>query len=113
MSGGTRQATDRLSSRRREALTVSSAAVGFSSAKYNPAGTALPNGQAAKRAECQCLDDDIRYSKDGTDPTATTGFQVTAGQDFVLRNIDEIARFRAISDSGAGGDAIVTGDFLG
>ncbi|MAH51157.1 hypothetical protein CMI37_35395 [Candidatus Pacearchaeota archaeon] len=113
MSGGTQQATDRLVSRRREALTVSSAAVGFSSAKYNPAGTNLPNDQAAKRAECQVLDDTIRYTKDGTAPTSTTGFQVTAGQDFVLRNIDEISRFQAIRDTGATGDAIITADFLG
>ena len=67
-----------------ESLTVGASAVGFSSA--NDARAALVTVEDAS----------IRFRIDGTDPTSEVGHLLNPGDSIILRNVNNIRRFRAI-----------------
>jgi len=86
-----------------ESVTVSTSAVGLTAASYAPAGQ-----QAARQAFITVESDEIRYWLDGTAPTSTVGhFASTTPPEnrIVLNSLSDITNFRAILDTGAGGDA--------
>jgi len=85
-----------------EAITVSTAAIGFTAATYT---------KKAKRAVCVVdgtAAKGIRFRTDGTNPTSTTGTLIYPGvstygsvNQFVIEGIKDISRFKAIRDSDA------------
>ena len=79
-----------------ETITVSSTAVGFTSATYNPAAG------KAKRAQMTCETNAIRYRYDGTAPTTTVGHVLAAGGALSVLGDPAIDNFRMIA---SGSDA--------
>ncbi len=57
-----------------EAITVSSTALGFTTANI------ANNGNPAVRAECSIATDNIRYRDDGLDPSATVGVLILSSK---------------------------------
>jgi len=91
-----------------ETITVSSAAIGFTAATIRPSGQV-----AARYAFCTLAADNIRYRYDGSDPTATVGHYLIPSTtapmaEFTLFGYNNISKFRAILDTGAGGDATLS-----
>lgn len=74
-----------------EAITVSSTALGFTTANISV------GGKVAIRADCSIATDNIRYRTDGLNPTATVGVLIlsTAGQ-FTVCGEQTVKQFRAI-----------------
>lgn len=78
-----------------ESITISSSALGLTAGKYNPSD---PN-QPLKEAQCVVITsetDSIRYTFDGTTPTASLGHLMTSGGVLVLVGISAIRNFRGI-----------------
>jgi len=113
MSQTVEQAIARLPNKIDETLTVSTAAVGLDSSIYNPSGDAMPNNRTKNKAFLLNRGDDIRITKTGTDPTATVGTFLAAGENYTLNNLHEIINFRSIRDTGASGNATLTINYLG
>jgi hypothetical protein len=96
-----------------EAITVSTVAIGFTTATYAPTG-----GIPARQAFCTVAVDEIRYrviNGDGTGlPTSTVGhYQLSsatsnASYSFYVHGANNVRLFRMIRDSAAGGDAMVS-----
>lgn len=77
-----------------EDLTVSSTAVGFTTAKIKvvgPVGT-VKSGEAFFGVETA----PIRFTTNGTTPTATVGVLVNPGQFITITSEEDVERFRAI-----------------
>lgn len=74
-----------------EALTVSSTAVGFTASTYGEANYAHVYVDSA----------DIRAFFGGGTPTASTGIPVSAGDEIILENPDEISRSLFIREGGS------------
>lgn len=70
------------------------------------------NGTQAQRAEIEVLSNTIRWFKDGSTPSGDSGHQSSVGDIIVLTSILDIVHFRAISDSGAGGNATLVVHYL-
>lgn len=77
-----------------EAITVGASAVGFTEATFAPASTA-----PAKAAYITCEGASCRYRFDGTDPTATTGHLLEAGDQRTVTDTGNLYKFRAIRDT--------------
>lgn len=79
-----------------EKVTVSSAAVGFTATNYWPSGARI----AANYVILKCETNGIRITWHGTDPTASSGFPVDAGETLIL-SVDpsKIKMIRKASDS--------------
>lgn len=84
-----------------ETITVSSTAVGFTSATYNPATG------AAKRALLSCETNPIRFRYDGTNPTTTVGHALAAATMINITGGNAISQFRMIA-SGSDSTCSVT-----
>jgi len=84
-----------------EEITVSTVAVGLTTATY-----AMTGWGNAQKAVIQVLTAGIRCRTDGTAPTSSTGFAESVGSSFELENEAEIVNFKAIR-SGAGDAKIV------
>lgn len=69
-----------------ESITVSSTAIGFTTATRVSATSALISVE----------DDNIRYRLDGTDPTASEGHLLYAGQTQIIEGWLAISQFKAI-----------------
>lgn len=78
-----------------ERLTVSSSVVTLTSGTYAPSGSG-----AALSAIVTVEDDAIRFTLDGTTPTASRGHKVAAGGSFILFGYSEVAGFKAIRVTG-------------
>ena len=86
-----------------ESITVSTTAVGFTSAQINPAGV-----QRAERAFITVEGAAIRFRMDGTDPTSSEGHLLLANSSCVLSGQNALAKFKAIRDGGTDGTLKVT-----
>lgn len=62
--------------------------------------TTPPDG--CKEALIICETNDVRFRRDGTAPTSTTGMLLEAGQNIVLEGYKDIAAFQAIAVSATG-----------
>lgn len=81
-----------------ESITVSSAAVGFTTATYgNPS-----SGAAAKAALVTLETNGVRWRADGTDPTASVGHLMGVGDAIEVYGSLDLASIRFIA---TGGDA--------
>lgn len=82
----------------RERITINAGAIGT-------LDLTLPNsGNIKRRANCaliQVLDNAITYTTDGTDPTASVGFEIAVGSFIELPDPAAIKNFKAFGD-GAG-----------
>jgi hypothetical protein len=77
-----------------EAITVSSSAIGPTEA------TRLhSSGVGANSADISVETNNIRIRYDGSDPTAATGHQITAGTLFTLEGADNIANLKMIRET--------------
>lgn len=90
---------------KREAITVSSTAVGMSSATYNPAGT------AAQACILTLADAQVRWSVDGVAPTSTVGHVFDVGATLTLRREADFQRFKAIRTGSTDGVLTVSCSF--
>jgi hypothetical protein len=76
-----------------EAITVSNTAIGFTAAKVTHAS----NGSIHPREATFTVEtDQIRFRLDGTDPDASTGHLVNAGETIKIIGEADILAFRAI-----------------
>ena len=74
-----------------ETITVSTTAIGFTSATFGNADVAEVTLDGA----------DIRFRLDGTAPTASVGHLLRDGDVLTIRNQTDIANFSAIRNAGA------------
>lgn len=79
----------------RERITVTNTAVGFTAATYKPTSGDF-KGIPAQIAKCHVETADIRYRKDGTDPTAAVGRIVYETGEFSIQGSQNIKKFSAI-----------------
>lgn len=79
-----------------EKITVSSTAVGIAATKVSRPSTTAGQERTAEFALITVETDSVRYRTDGTNPDATTGHLLTAGDVLQLDNFDDIRRFKAI-----------------
>lgn len=91
-----------------ESLTVSSTAVGFTAANYNPTAGNLPDSKQAEEVFLRVESNQVRYRLDGTDPTSAVGTILDVGETLTIRGITDISRFRAIA---TGSDATLRVEF--
>lgn len=71
-------------------------AVGLSSPVYAPSGTT-----PAQRAEILVLTNPIRWYKNGTAPTATTGWSTATNGTITLESATDITQFKVYSAAGS------------
>lgn len=90
-----------------EKITVSTSAVGISTAKITRPSTTLGQSRTAEYAVVTVETNNIRYRTDGTNPDSTTGHLLAAGDALLLDNYDDIRRFKAIRDTAAAADATI------
>jgi hypothetical protein len=77
-----------------EALTVDTV-IGFTATKIKPtSGNFL--GKVCQEVLCTLETDDIRFTLDGTTPTALIGHLLEKGQNLTIKNPADIVNFRAI-----------------
>lgn len=55
-----------------------------------------------KEALILCETNDVRFRRDGTDPTSTNGILLEVGQNIILDSYTDIRRFKAIAVSDTG-----------
>lgn len=79
-----------------EKITVSSSAVGFTSATYTVAEGATGPRKTPAWALVTVETNSIRYRTDGSDPTSTDGHLLTAGDALVLDHPRDVQKFKAI-----------------
>jgi len=75
-----------------ETFTVSSTSLGFTSSVYNPIASTTRPRMAVVTLETNS----IRIRLDGTDPTASVGHLVTAGQEIDVCGLNTMLTFRMI-----------------
>ena len=75
-----------------ESITVSTTAIGLTTAK----------AEAANEAYISLEDSAVRFRLDGVAPTASEGHKLNAGMDFKLNGQGQMAGFKAIAISGSG-----------
>jgi hypothetical protein len=85
--------TDIIKSYDAEAITVSSTAIGFTAAKVKHESN---NSIHPREAIFNVEDDAIRFRLDGTDPDASTGHLVNAGETIKITGEADIRAFKAI-----------------
>lgn len=75
-----------------EQLSVSSSAVGLTASKYKPA-----QGHPANLALIRCSTANVRWRDDGTDPTASVGVPLNAGE--ILNYEGDLSKVKFIRQS--------------
>lgn len=84
-----------------EQLTVAAAATAFTAAKVEPD---LSGGsRQADTAQCRLETAQIRYTVDGTTPTAGVGTLLEIGDNLVISGHDSIMRFRGFRTGAVSG----------
>lgn len=86
-----------------EKLTVTTAAKVLSAATYKPT-----NGTFLTGALITCEDNGIRYTLNGTTPSATVGHILASGGSLQLESEEEIMRFQAYRSASADAVLMVT-----
>jgi len=86
-----------------ESITVANAAIGLTAAKLKP-DSAPPPIAALLTLETAA----IRFRVDGTDPTASEGHLMSAGDQLTLSSINQLRKFRAFRDTDTSGVLKVT-----
>lgn len=86
-----------------EQITVAAASIGFTAAKITPAGLPM-----ATSALCRLELAEIRYTIDGTVPSATVGTLLEIGDTLTLSGHDVLTTFRAFRTGGTSGQLDVT-----
>lgn len=81
-----------------EAITVSTTAIGLTTAKL----------QSAVAAEVTVENGPIRFRTDGTDPTASVGHLLSDGDALYLDNPSELVGLKMIRDAAVDGDISVS-----
>ena len=80
-----------------ESVTVSNSSIGLSASKYGPIEHAtLPIRTMARQALITVETDQIRWTVDGTTPTAAIGHRANVDDVIRLEGFDAIRLFRAI-----------------
>lgn len=80
-----------------ESVTVSNSAIGLSASKYGPVRSASDDtSKLARKALITVETDQIRWTADGTTPTAAIGHRQNVDDVIELEGIDAIRLFRAI-----------------
>lgn len=74
-----------------EQITVAGTAVGFTSAKITPSGSA-----PMQFAQCRLETAEIRYAYDGTTPTSSVGTLMEVGEYIAFTNHEDMLNFKAI-----------------
>lgn len=82
-----------------EAVTVAAASTGFTAANIN-AGSGHP---AATQATCRLETAEIRYTVDGTTPSAAVGTLLEIGDTLALFGNDTLNNFRGFRTGGSSG----------
>mgnify|MGYP001594427290 CR=1 FL=1 len=80
-----------------EQITVSSTSVGLTTSNYDLTNADL--SRRTKRVVCSVESNAIRFRVDGTAPTASVGYPVTAGQQIIIDKPNDIENFRSIRQS--------------
>jgi hypothetical protein len=86
-------------------ITVGAAVVQLNGS--NAAYAAVPDAASANTVDVFVEGQPIRVRFDGSDPTATDGHLVGAGQSFTVTGEADCDRLRAVRDTAASGDAVV------
>ncbi len=81
-----------------ETITVQLVAIGITEATRDDSNHALITSET----------DNFRYRVDGNDPTATVGHLVLAGGVVTLEGRGELQNFKAIRDTGATSDVVLS-----
>lgn len=89
-----------------EDFTVSTTVLSPASTNFN-AGTATNSTFSANSALVTCNSESIRY-RFGTDPTASTGHLMSAGDSLVIEGSGAIRRFRMIRAGATDADVFIT-----
>ncbi len=95
-----------------EQITVAGTAIGITAsllASYTANGTTKSDPRVALiTTEGTAGTNDIRWRCDGTNPTASVGHYVKAGESFVIRGLGNITNLRMIRVGGTSGTVQVT-----
>lgn len=86
-----------------EKITVSSSAVGFTAATFQPT-----TGGGADRVLVTVEDQPVRLRYDGTSPTASVGHLLQPGDSITLTGTDSVANAEFIRSGGTDGVIFVT-----
>lgn len=86
----------RLDAYTHEALAVSSTAVPLTFNNIVPQTSGSFPGRPAERVFISCETDQVRYTYDGTTPTASAGHLMNVGDILILSGHGNIRRFQAI-----------------
>ena len=78
-----------------EAITVAATAIGFTATKILPTSGDW-SGVKCEEAFCTLETDSVRWTVDGTTPTASVGHLMVAGESLTLESRSDITNFRAI-----------------
>jgi hypothetical protein len=89
-------------------LTVSSSAVGLPALSYDPSLDVPSASVALISADGTAGTNDVRWTCDGTTPTASVGHLLQAKQSIVIYGFSNIKKFRAIRTSSDGTLQITT-----
>lgn len=84
-----------------EQITVANTSIGFTAAKVEPDGSG--GARQADMAACRLETAEIRYTIDGTTPTAAVGTLAEIGDYVVIAGHDSIMRFRAFRTGATSG----------
>ncbi len=93
-----------------EQITVSTSAIGCTSSKLNPTSGDY-KGMSCKRILVRVETDQVRYRIDGTDPTSTVGQILYKRDIFIEANPQNIAKFKAIRDTGSSTSATLNVEY--
>ncbi len=74
-----------------EAITVSSASIGFTASKLDPASS-----KPTSKVFCTVETDQVRFRYDGGTPTDAIGHLANSGDRFTITGYESIVKFRAI-----------------
>lgn len=84
-----------------EQLTVAAASTAFTALKVEPNGSG--GNPQADAASCRLEAAEIRYTVDGTTPTAAIGTLLEIGETLVITGHDSIMRFRGFRTTAVSG----------
>ena len=93
-----------------EKITVSTVAIGFTSAKILPTSGDYIN-VPCREVFVTCEDADIRFWLSGTSPTASLGHLLRAGESLTIKHQSDISNFLAIKDDAVDANIFATYKF--
>lgn len=91
-----------------ETLTVSNSVKTLTAATYVSKPTTAAPTRSAQFATISVESNPLRYRLDGTDPDASTGHLLAAGDVLFLSSYDDIANFKAIRQGGSDSTIMVS-----